>query len=92
MSPTVCALGPVALLTRASPASAPFAAPAWAFAISSPAPGRLPKTMLLKVFFNVLLSKSCMTIAFSMVTSAPGFRFALPMAAQVSPSLVFRRR
>ena len=55
-------------------------------------PAREPNTRVGKVRFSALLSKSFITDGFSIVTLEPTMTGARLMAAQVSPSLVFRRR
>jgi exodeoxyribonuclease V alpha subunit len=68
------------------------AAPAGAVAPVAAALPSVPKMILSKVFLSVLLSKFVMTLAFSIVTSAPLTTGVLLTAAHVSPSLVLRRR
>src|SRR5512133_2083574 len=76
-SATVRALAPVALATLIGVVSTTLAAAAGMAAATGPAPPKLPKMMVGKVFLSDLLSKFFMTMEFSMVTLAPTLTGAL---------------
>ncbi len=65
---------------------------ALAGAAAAPVPPRVPKTIRSKVRLSDLLRKLFITVAFSIVTSAPFLTGARLTAAQISPSWVLRRR